>query len=221
MPSGRTHDRITLWALPFVTGVTFWQTKSGNLTLLVAGGFLLGGLMFGPDLDIYSRHYQRWGFLRFIWLPYQKSLRHRSFLSHGPIIGTTLRVLYVGSLIAVVVIFALFVVEKLGNLQLNWQNVGATITSTFSSYSTEFLALLLGLEVGAMSHSLSDWSGSAYKRFQKQGVRGLLPRAKMKKRKATSRGNSRSKGSKLNLRSGGDKGTRRQRDKGTKGQGRK
>ncbi|WP_017315800.1 metal-binding protein [Mastigocladopsis repens] len=194
MPSGRTHDRITLWALPFVTGVTFWQTNSGNLTLLVAGGFLLGGLMFGPDLDIYSRHYQRWGFLRFIWLPYQKSLRHRSFLSHGPIIGTTLRVFYLGSFIAIVGIFTLFVVQKLWNFQLNWQTVGATVTHTLNLYSTEFLVLFLGLELGAMSHSLSDWGGSAYKRFQKQGVRGLLPpRAKMKKRKVTNRGSSRGK----------------------------
>ncbi len=29
--------------------------------------------MFGPDLDIYSVQFQRWGFLRWIWLPYQKS----------------------------------------------------------------------------------------------------------------------------------------------------
>ncbi|KAB8319948.1 metal-binding protein [Tolypothrix campylonemoides VB511288] len=194
MPSGRTHDRITLWALPLVTGVTFWQTNSSNLTLLVAGGFLFGGLMFGPDLDIYSRPYQRWGFLRFIWLPYQKSLRHRSLLSHGPIIGTTLRVVYLGGLIAIAAVFALFVVEKLWNMQLNWQAVGETVTFTLTRYSTEFLTLFVGLELGAMSHSLSDWGGSAYKRFQKQGVRGLLPpRAKMKKRKATSRGSSRGK----------------------------
>ncbi len=211
MPSGRTHDRITLWALPLVTGVTFWQTNSGNLTLLVVGGFLFGGLMFGPDLDIYSRPYQRWGFLRFIWLPYQKSLRHRSLLSHGPIIGTTLRVVYLGGLMAIAAVFALFVAQTLWNVQLNWQTVGETVTSTLTRYSTEFLALFLGLELGAMSHSLSDWGGSAYKRVLKQGVRGLLPpRAKMKKRKATSRGNRRSKGSKLNLGSGGDKGTRRQ-----------
>lgn len=211
MPSGRTHDRITLWALPLVTGVTFWQTNSGNLTLLVVGGFLFGGLMFGPDLDIYSRPFQRWGFLRFIWLPYQKSLRHRSLLSHGPIIGTTLRVIYLAGLIAIAAVFALFVVEKLWNVQLNWQSLGETVTSTLTHYSTEFLALFLGLEVGAMSHSLSDWGGSAYKRVQKQGVRGLLlRRAKMKKRKVTSRGNPRSKRSKLNLASGGDKGTKRQ-----------
>ncbi|MBP5972293.1 metal-binding protein [Brasilonema sp. CT11] len=188
MPSGRTHDRITLWALPFVTGVAFWLTNSGNLTLLVTGGFLFGGLMFGPDLDIYSRQFQRWGFLRFIWLPYQKSLRHRSLLSHGPIIGTTLRVVYLGCLGAIVAIFTLLIVEKLWNMQFNWQMTGETVKFTLAHYSMEFLALFVGLEVGAMSHYLSDWGGSAYKRFQKQGVRGLLPRAKMKKRKVTSRG---------------------------------
>ncbi|GAA6621470.1 metal-binding protein [Scytonema sp. NUACC26] len=183
MPSGRTHDRITLWALPLVTGVTFWQTKSGNLTLLVAGGFLFGGLMFGPDLDIYSRHYQRWGFLRFIWLPYQKSLRHRSFLSHGPIIGTTLRVIYLSTLVAILGFLAIVIGEKMCNIQLDWQILRKNTASTLLNYSTELLALFLGLEIGAMSHSLSDWSGSAYKRVKKQGVSGLLPHGKMKKSK--------------------------------------
>ena len=94
MPSGRIHDRITLWTLPWLATIAFWKTYSGNVTLLIVGGFLFGGLMFGPDLDIYSRHYKRWGWFRWVWLPYQKSLRHRSFLSHGPIIGTTLRLIY-------------------------------------------------------------------------------------------------------------------------------
>ncbi|NWF59925.1 MAG: metal-binding protein [Fischerella sp.] len=185
MPSGRTHDRITLWALPFVAGVTFVQTHSGNLTLLVAGGFMFGGLMFGPDLDIYSRQYQRWGLLRWIWIPYQKSLRHRSFLSHGPIIGTTLRVLYLGSIAVIVAIVGLAIAQKLGNRYWSWQVWSETVGRSLTNHNTEFLALFLGLELGAMSHSLSDWSGSAYKRVQKQGIRALLPRAKMKKRKRT------------------------------------
>ncbi len=186
MPSGQTHDRITMYALPLVTGVTFWQTHSGNLTLLVAGGFIFGGLMFGPDLDIYSVQFQRWGFLRWIWLPYQKSLRHRSFLSHGPIIGTTLRVVYLTCLLAILAIILLVIAEKLGNFALNWQNMGNNVGRSLWVYSSEFLALFLGLELGAMSHSLSDWGGSAYKRFKKQGIQGLLPREKMKKRKVTS-----------------------------------
>jgi uncharacterized metal-binding protein len=188
MPSGRTHDRITMYALPFVAGVTFWQTRSSNATLLVAGGFLFGGLMFGPDLDIYSVQFQRWGFLRWIWLPYQKSLRHRSFLSHGPIIGTTLRIIYLGCLLAILAILGLTIAQRLGNFSFTWQDLGVTVGRSLLDYDTEYVALFLGLELGAMSHSLSDWSGSAYKRFQKQGVRGLLPSGKSKKRKVTSRG---------------------------------
>jgi uncharacterized metal-binding protein len=187
MPSGRTHDRITLWALPVVAGVTFWQTRSGNVTLLVAGGFMFGGLMFGPDLDIYSRQYQRWGVLRWIWLPYQKSLRHRSFLSHGPIIGTTLRVVYLSSVLAIVAVMIWAVAEKLGNVSVSWQDVEETVGRSLFSYATEFLALFLGLELGAMSHSLSDWGVSAYKRFCQQGVKGLLSSGKIKQRKVISR----------------------------------
>ncbi|MDF5737266.1 MULTISPECIES: metal-binding protein [unclassified Nostoc] len=194
MPSGRTHDRITMYTLPFVAGVTFWQTRSSNATLLVAGGFLFGGLMFGPDLDIYSVQFQRWGFLRWIWLPYQKSLRHRSFLSHGPIIGTILRVLYLGCLLAILAIFVLTIAEKLGNLSFTWQDLGGIVGRSLVDYDTEYIALFLGLELGAMSHSLSDWGGSAYKRFQKQGVRGLLSSGKIKKRKVKrSGGRSRTK----------------------------
>ncbi|MBE9054503.1 metal-binding protein [Sphaerospermopsis sp. LEGE 08334] len=188
MPSGQTHDRITIWSVPVVAGITLISTRSSNVTLLVAGGFMFGGLMFGPDLDIYSRQFQRWGFLRWIWLPYQKSLRHRSFLSHGPIIGTTLRVVYLTTFLGVVAILLLVIFAKLGNVALNWGEVWGSVGKTISIYYGELFALFLGCELGAMSHSLSDWTGSAYKRFQKQGVQGLLPNGKIKKRKVNSRG---------------------------------
>jgi len=187
MPSGSTHDRITLWALPWIAGLAFWQTRSGNITLLVAGGFLFGGLMFGPDLDIYSRHYQRWGWFRRIWLPYQKSLRHRSFLSHGPIIGTTLRVIYLCCVVGLFVLLMLFIIQKLLNLQWDWYIAGQSMGHSLVFYATEFFALFLGMELGAMSHSLSDWSNSTYKRFKKKGIAGVLSNFKIKKRKVSSR----------------------------------
>ncbi|MEO3707255.1 metal-binding protein [Trichormus azollae] len=185
MPSGQMHDCITIWSLPMVTGVTLVSTRSSNVTLLVAGGFMFGGFMFGPDLDIYSRQFQRWGFLRWIWLPYQKSLRHRSFLSHGPIIGTTLRVVYLTTFLAVVAILVLVVFAKLGNVAFNWGDVWRSVGQTISIYYGEFFAMFVGFELGAMSHSLSDWTNSAYKRFQKQGIQGLLNHGKIKKRKPT------------------------------------
>ncbi len=189
MPSGRTHDRITMWVLPIVVAITFWQTRNGNLTLLVAIGFMLGGLLFGPDLDIHSVQYKRWGFLRWIWLPYQKKLRHRSFLSHGPVIGTTLRIVYFTLIVSVIAIILLLIAQKVGNVALSWQVLGNEILNALVSYKLEFLALFLGLEFGAMSHYVSDWTGSAYKRFKKQGIGGLLKSGKkggkIKKRKPT------------------------------------
>ncbi len=108
MPSGQTHDSITLWSLPVVAGLTFERTRSTSLTLVVSGGFLFSGLMFGPDLDIHSRQFKRWGVLRWIWLPYRRSMRHRSFLSHGPIVGTIVRLIYLFSgLLAAVGLIAL------------------------------------------------------------------------------------------------------------------
>ncbi len=75
MPSGQTHDRITLWCLPAIAGCTYLLTQGdSDRTLIVAGAFLFSGLMFGPDLDIYSVQYKRWGYLRWLWIPYQKAI---------------------------------------------------------------------------------------------------------------------------------------------------
>ncbi|MBE9122546.1 metal-binding protein [Tychonema sp. LEGE 07199] len=183
MPSGRTHDRITLWSLPLVAALTFGHTQSSNLTLLVSGSFLFGGLMFGPDLDIYSCQYQRWGWFKPIWLPYQKSLRHRSFLSHGPLIGTALRILYLAIWIAVFGVLGLVIAEKIGNLAGNWQSAVLGYGRSISEHYIEILAVYIGLELGAMSHYLSDWGGSAYKRFKKKGLSGLRPPKTIKRRK--------------------------------------
>lgn len=105
MPSGLTHDRITLWTLPWIVGITYGFTRNGEVTLILSGGFLFSGLMFGPDLDIHSIQYKRWGFLKGIWLPYRNFLRHRSIFSHGLIIGTCVRVLYLFLIVAFVSIF--------------------------------------------------------------------------------------------------------------------
>lgn len=178
MPSGRTHDSITLWSLPFVAGITFGQTQSSSLTLIVSGGFLFSGLMFGPDLDIYSQQYKRWGSLRWIWLPYRKSMRHRSFLSHGAIVGTLLRIMYLSVWLAILgsmgVISSAIVLHLMGAgdgqvLTQQWfSNSTDLIRRSLQQHPIEWLAGIIGLELGALSHSLSDWVGSAYKRWQKK-----------------------------------------------------
>jgi uncharacterized metal-binding protein len=178
MPSGRRHDSITLWTLPLVAGVTFERTGNGTLTLLLSGGYLFSGLMFGPDLDIYSRQYQRWGPLRWIWLPYRRHLRHRSFWSHGPLVGTAGRVLYLlawlglgGVAIALVGAIGAYFLSRLPD----WHQVLQQCVNSGSQWAgqslqqdfSHWLAVLIGLELGAISHSLSDWLGSAYYRLRR------------------------------------------------------
>lgn len=168
MPSGQTHDRITLWCLPVVTGLTLAVTRSSNLALIVSGGFLFSGLMFGPDLDLRSRPFKRWGWLRWIWIPYQKALRHRSVFSHGLLIGTTLRVLYLTAWLLVLGVFILGIIQLFQDITWSWQEFSQEVLRSLIRYQGEWLALFAGLELGAMSHAVSDWIGSTYKRSKRK-----------------------------------------------------
>jgi uncharacterized metal-binding protein len=171
MPSGQTHDRITLWSLPIVTGLAGVITQSGNLTLMISGGFLFSGLMLSPDLDLQSRPYQRWGWLRWIWIPYQKVVRHRSIVSHGFVIGTTLRVLYLASWIVGLGVLSLAVIQFLRDEPSQSREMAQAVGRSLFEYRVEGIALLVGLELGAISHIVSDWVSSTYKRFKKKPKR--------------------------------------------------
>lgn len=174
MPSGRTHDEITLWSLPWVAVITWVGTRNSHLTLFVAGGFLFSGLMFGPDLDIYSQQFLRWGWLRWIWLPYQKSLHHRSFLSHGPVIGTVLRVVYLMTWSGMVAIAVWLVMHLIGVMPWTVEMMVQWLARSLRNHYPDLIALLIGLELGAMSHSLSDWGGSFCKQIKSRGWIGVL-----------------------------------------------
>ena len=174
MPSGRTHDRITLWCIPFVTGFTYLLTNDLAITLIVTISFLVGGFMLGPDLDIRSIQYRRWGLLKWIWLPYQKALKHRSKLSHGPIIGTAIRVVYMGVWIAIFTVVLSIIFNALWDAKLTWQSLLATVRYLGNHYVVEWISAIVGLELGAISHSTSDMVGSRM---------GRRKRAKAKRRK--------------------------------------
>ena len=169
MPSGMIHDRITLWTLPWVSSITYGLTHNGDLTLLLSSGFLFSGLMFGPDLDIHSIQFKRWGWLKIIWKPYQKLVHHRSLFSHGPIIGTCIRVLYLSLFIAWIAIFVVGLAQLFFGFTWNWQDFVEEQFHllTYHRYR-ETAALFIGLELGAMSHSISDLIDSNYKKRLKK-----------------------------------------------------
>ena len=92
MASGRNHDSATaLWSLPW--GLVIALVLGWRAGLIGAASFLIGGLWLSPDLDTRSLALRRWGALQWLWWPYRTLLPHRSFWSHGPMIGTLLRLL--------------------------------------------------------------------------------------------------------------------------------
>src|SRR5918997_2224667 len=108
MPSGKTHDAIT-WLAAVPAAVAAWLvTESVLLAAVVTGATLFGGLMFGPDLDIQSRQYTRWGVFRFLWFPYKLFFRHRSRLTHGIVLGTLIRVVYFTFVLALLALLAVY-----------------------------------------------------------------------------------------------------------------
>lgn len=111
MAPGRSHNRGN--------GLLVLATFSGALYLgapvSVAGWMAAGvalGFVLGPDLDVdggnIAMHNMRrvpfvgrllsWPW-RFIWFPYAKVFKHRSFWTHAPLIGTAIRIIYLALLL--------------------------------------------------------------------------------------------------------------------------
>ena len=138
MPNGKTHDKITFVIAPIVAGISYLITKDIKTTIIIFGCYLFASLMFNGDLDTNSRPYNRWWLFKMIWIPYQLMFTHRSIFTHGLIIGTIVRLLYL-SLIPIIVLLLK------GNLQL--------ITSIDLSL---MLLIFIGLESGSVVHTISD-----------------------------------------------------------------
>jgi uncharacterized metal-binding protein len=97
MPNATTHDFVTIItaaaAVPALLESNLPDMSPVNISVLV-GSYQVSGLLFSPDLDTRSRPYMRWRFLRFLWLPYQRLVPHRSRISHSLILGPLIRALY-------------------------------------------------------------------------------------------------------------------------------
>jgi uncharacterized metal-binding protein len=163
VPSGRTHDAVTFFlAVPVWLAV--WRLTDGYGTAtLTALTFLIGGLMFGPDLDTRSVQYGRWGVFKIIWFPYKVFFKHRSVLTHGLLLGTPLRIAYFLGITTVLAIGATIIISFLqtGGFPENvsfmgvWREFGAYSRQLFGPFV--FVAVFAGLWLGAASHSLADW----------------------------------------------------------------
>ena len=164
MPSGKTHDVITVLLAPPTFAATWGLTGSWVLAAAATAATLFGGLMFGPDLDIQSKQYTRWGVFRFLWFPYKVVFRHRSRWSHGIIFGTLIRVVYFAAALALLVWAGIYLRAAYlsgggppgwDELAQAWRLVEAGALR-YGVGRDVLLAVLAGLWWGAASHTLTD-----------------------------------------------------------------
>ena len=152
MAKSKTHDNLIYLTTPLIViGSTYVsQILSINQNIyipLMTFMYIVGGLYLSPDLDIVSTPYNRWHFLKFIWLPYQKWIKHRSIFSHGIIIGTTLRLFYLSFIIGIVV-------STISNN--NILNFYFNLYDFLSKYYIYSLSSFISIELSSICHIIAD-----------------------------------------------------------------
>lgn len=179
MPNANGHDAITYSLIPFTYLVADMYWGDHTVSAIATGAMLFSGLMFGPDLDLESRPYRRWGPLRFIWKPYQVALPHRSTFSHGPILGTIIRIIYflfAFSLLAATILYFMHV--YVDGQQSTWireyQTVKRDLFEIWDDSQKQYLwGAFGGLWAGALAHTAADIIYSTYKKLFRQGHRKI------------------------------------------------
>lgn len=142
MPSGKTHTVATsLSAGTMAIVMSYAQFPTSEVIATFAG--FMTTLVVNPDLDLNRRKPREvlpflwWAF----WFPYSRLMKHRSSLSHWPVISTLLRVTYLA-----IPIFLL--TDYIG------------INNNISNYYYFFA----GMVISDILHFLMDWSVTGLKR---------------------------------------------------------
>lgn len=148
MPDGKTHDKITIYVLPIILVILFLVIPEVTSMIIITVGYLFASYMFNGDLDIYSSPYKRWLMFRFIWKPYQKMFSHRSIFTHGLIIGTIVRLVY---LFTIPVLISMFLGVNLLAMLMN----------------PALILFYIGLELGSAVHTIADKTVSGVKNIRR------------------------------------------------------
>lgn len=103
MPRAGRHLQLELLILPLalailrIFDVRFY--KMGVFGIC----YIFSSLMLSPDLDLpASKILKRWGWLRVIWVPYQKMFKHRG-MSHNLIFGPLTRIAYLTIILTIAI----------------------------------------------------------------------------------------------------------------------
>ena len=161
VPSGKTHDKITVVTAIAAVPVWWWESATKDWAGLAVGltAYFFSGFWLSDDLDTHSIAYKRWGALRWLWWPYQKLVPHRSWVSHGIGFGPIFRVAYF-----LVMLWATMRGVLWGLLQVHMPVNRDVVLGSFWGLTTDWTAAhpswamcaLIGLVLGGVTHSVAD-----------------------------------------------------------------
>ena len=166
MPNAHAHDVITLVTVAAADAgyLLYVPHADPGLAALFTVSYLFAGYACAGDLDLNSREYRRWGPLRFLWWPYRVLVPHRSWVSHGLILGGVIRAMYLATVTTLVVWAVAWGYSRLGPhvnpsgvAQAEW----LSLFSLANRYPRSTAALLGGFILAGTTHSIADiiWSG--------------------------------------------------------------
>jgi uncharacterized metal-binding protein len=170
MPNARTHDLITIVTgaagAPAALNSGLPDMSPTNATLLL-GAYLASGLLFSPDLDLRSAPYRRWRKLRWMWLPYQRMVPHRSWISHSLVLGPLLRVLYFAGVMSLLALVVLGVLNLLVPVDPTGTalSVTAQIGRWVEAHPSTVGYVVLGFVLGGAAHTIADIVSTRFKRM--------------------------------------------------------
>ena len=168
MPETKAHDRLTLITAGLVTPVAL-LVPSDNRWLTwgtVTGSYLLSGLLFSNDLDVQAAEYRRWGPLRWLWWPYAHLVLHRSWVSHGLIIGPLLRLIYSALVLELLVVLLTAAAQLFGVGGLNWLNAWHLFWGELlQAHPRRLGEFLVGFVLAGAAHTVPDRFTTGVKRL--------------------------------------------------------
>lgn len=156
MADGKTHESdSTAVAVPLavVIGAATGDVAQG----LFAGFGCLCGIYLTPDLDVDTKTRSKAKAIRNIpfglgwlwvwfWYPYAKAVKHRAWISHLPLVGTVIRLLY------------LFAIPIVTGVYL--EQTGTPVVTTAVTFAPFWLPMfsswVLGLAVSDLIHWVRD-----------------------------------------------------------------
>lgn len=164
MPSGKVHDSINFFILfpTFFVCLLVFRLSYFDSFLFTASSFAAQFLL-GPDLDIKSKQYKRWGLFRLLWLPYRLLLGHRSRFSHGLILGPIFRAVYFIFWVLVIVKTSDFLMYKYLHLDFGGYLLPQISIIIAKIKLTNLYSFICGYFAGAAVHTLTDKVSSFFK----------------------------------------------------------